>query len=305
LHGLRRIHQVGIGTNFFMYEITNELNEQGFSINPSTFFLKRNDGNNNFNTLDFYVIHIILQKAKIAVDNVTYELPAGSIVFIGPSKDVSVHDGYDQEEAVYVIAFSLSFYDRSITDGLLLNSELFFNCESDLVISPASLPTAEIKKLIIDRLNLYKSKNNLGFYIATAHNCVEALLLDGLLHVEENQSNKDNYKKFTSFDVVKRFRALLQKNFKSERKVSYYADKLYVTPRRLTKMTEEILGKSAKQLIIEKVVNESSILLQHSAQTVSEIAYTLGFNDEGNFSNFIKTHTLKSPKEIRQQSKVI
>ena len=70
-------------------------------------------------------------------------------------------------------------------------------------------------------------------------------------------------------------------------------------------MTEEILGKSAKQLIIEKVVNESCILLQHSAQTVSEIAYTLGFNDEGNFSNFIKTHTLKSPKEIRQQSKVI
>jgi len=300
LHGLRRIHQVGIGTNFFMYEITNELNEQGFSINPSTFFLERNDGNNNFNTLDFYVIHIILQEAKIAVNNVTYELPAGSLVFIGPSKDVSVHDGYDQEEAVYVIAFSLSFYDRSIIDGLLLNSELFFNFESDLVISPASLPTAEIKKLIIDRLNLYKSKNNLGFYIATAHNCVEALLLDGLLHVEENQSNKDNYKKFTSFDVVNRFRALLQKNFKSERKVSYYADKLYVTPRRLTKMTEEILGKSAKQLIIEKVVNESSILLQHSAHTVSEIAYTLGFNDEGNFSNFIKTHTLKSPKEIRE-----
>src|SRR5690554_1048488 len=157
-----------------MYEITNELKEQGFSINPSAFFLKRNDGNNNFNTLDFYVIHIILQKAKITVNNVTYELPAGSLVFIGPGKEIFVHDGYDQEEAVYVIAFSLSFYDRSITDGVLLNSELFFNCEADVVISPASLPTAEIKKLIIDRLNLFKSKSNTGFYIATAHNCVRS-----------------------------------------------------------------------------------------------------------------------------------
>src|SRR5690554_7184780 len=44
-----------------------------------------------------------------------------------------------------------------------------------------------------------------------------------------------------------KFRILLQKNFKKERSVTFYAEQLHISPRRLTDMCEEVLRKSAKR----------------------------------------------------------
>lgn len=285
-----------------MYKTTNDLNIDGFSINSAHFLLERNNKIRDFEQVDFFQIHIVMKKTEITVETRKYNLSAGDLVFIGPSKRFSVGKEYLNKDHVYVVAFSSSFFEKSVNDSTLLNSELFFSPSSYIHITKASIPTEEIQKLIIDRLNLYKEKNNKGFYIATAHNCVEALLLDGLFYVEETHIGDEELKRFTSFDIINRFRILLQKNYKKERTVSFYAEELCVTPRRLTEMAESVFGKSAKQMIIEKIVSESTRMLKYSGSTISEIAYELGFSDEGNFSTFIKKHTLKSPKELRGNS---
>lgn len=66
-------------------------------------------------------------------------------------------------------------------------------------------------------------------------------------------------------------------------------------------MTESVFGKSAKQVIIDKMVGEGSRMLKNSNKTISEIAYDLGFNDEANFSTFIKKPTNKNPRMIREE----
>ena len=64
-------------------------------------------------------------------------------------------------------------------------------------------------------------------------------------------------------------------------------------------MTEYVLGKTAKHIIIEKLINECKKSLSFSGNNISEIAYDLGFSNEGNFSNFIKKHTGKNPSEMK------
>ena len=64
-------------------------------------------------------------------------------------------------------------------------------------------------------------------------------------------------------------------------------------------MTEYVLGKSAKHVIIEKLIAESKKMLSYTNYTISQIAYELGFSDEGNFTNFFKKHTKKNPSEMR------
>ncbi len=118
--------------------------------------------------------------------------------------------------------------------------------------------------------------------------------------MDESACIENDTRKFTYLDTVNRFRVLLQKNYQNEKQVSFYADLLNITPRRLSDMTESVLGKSAKQVIIDKMVNESIRMLKHTHLTVAEIAYKLGFNDEANFSTFIKKHTLKSPRALRE-----
>src|SRR5690606_38445366 len=195
------------------------------------------------------------------------------------------------------IAFSSSFYEKSAKDSFILNSYLFFNSDADVFIAPSLATTDEIKKLIENRLMLYNGKEK-GLYIAVAHNCAEILLLDGLLAVQD-QVEKPLKANFTYIEKVNRFRVLLQKHFKEQKGVTFYSDRLGVSAQRLSVMTDMVLGKGAKKLIVEKLVTESEKMLKYSASTVSEIAMEMGFADEGNFSAFVKKHTCRTPSEIR------
>lgn len=282
-----------------MYQITEELDAAGFSINNVEKLVARNNGKFNFNTLEYFVIYIALSDSCILVDGRQVCTKANHMAYIAPFKDV-VYDSGSKEDIV--IAFSSSFYERSAKDSFILNSDLFFNSQHDVFTAPTIGNGAEIKKLIVNRLGLYRQKE-MGLYIAVAHNCVEILLLDGLLGVQ-NQLIKPEKINFSYIDVVNRFRVLLQKHFKAEKGVSFYSEKLGVSSQRLSVMTELVLGKGAKKIIVQKVTDEAVKMLQNSVLNISEIAMDLGFADEGNFSAFIKKHYNKTPSEIRDTNQV-
>jgi len=52
-------------------------------------------------------------------------------------------------------------------------------------------------------------------------------------------------------------------------------------------------------LLAERILQEAKILLKHSAWTVSEIAYSLGFTEVTHFNNFFKKHVQLSPLKFR------
>lgn len=278
-----------------MCQITEELEAVGFSINTLKALVGSNNGNFKFNTLEYFVIYIALNGSGIVVDGCDVQIKANHIAYIAPFKDI-VCSSESQEDII--IAFSSSFYERSAKDSFILNSDLFFNSHYDVFTSPTIGNINEIKKLIVNRLGLYRQKE-MGLYIAVAHNCVEILLLDGLLGIQ-NQLEKPKKINFSYIDVVNRFRVMLQKHFKTEKGVSFYSDKLGVSSQRLSVMTEMVLGKGAKKVIVQKVTDEAVKMLQNSSLNISEISMDLGFADEGNFSAFIKKHHHKTPSEIRE-----
>ena len=53
------------------------------------------------------------------------------------------------------------------------------------------------------------------------------------------------------------------------------------------------------QIIVERILQESKILLKHSAWSVSEIAYALGFTEVTHFNNFFKKQVQLSPLKFR------
>jgi len=85
----------------------------------------------------------------------------------------------------------------------------------------------------------------------------------------------------------------------SLRTASDYAQQLHVHVNHLNRAVKEITEKTTTQLIAERLVQEAKILLKHSAWTVSEIAYTLGFKETTHFNNFFKKHVSISPLQFR------
>ncbi|RKT02045.1 helix-turn-helix domain-containing protein [Chryseobacterium defluvii] len=276
-----------------MYTITDQLKDIGFSINPLDYIIKRNNGNRQFNTSNYFCILIVLQDLDVLVENVFHTIKAGNIVFIGPHKNIIFGERKGPE--IYIIAFSSCFYERSTKDSLFLNSQLFFNYNSDIFVAPF-LNKDEKKVVLMERMENYQLKDK-NLYVAAAHNAIERLMLDAFLHIPAEETKKDY--NFEYLYYVNKFKILLQRDYKKAKKVSYYASELNITSRKLTEMTEYISGKTAKQIIIEKLINEFEKAINFSNHTISEISYELGFSDEGNFSNFIKKHAGKYPSEMK------
>lgn len=79
-----------------------------------------------------------------------------------------------------------------------------------------------------------------------------------------------------------------------------YAERLAVHVNHLNKVLKENTGKTTTDLITSRIVQESKILLKQTDWNVSEIAYSLGFEEVAHFSNFFKKQTALTPLAFRE-----
>jgi AraC-like DNA-binding protein len=78
-----------------------------------------------------------------------------------------------------------------------------------------------------------------------------------------------------------------------------FADRLAVHVNHLNKVLKENTGKTTTDLISSRIVQEAKILLKQTDWNVSEIAYSLGFDEIAHFSNFFKKQTSLAPMGFR------
>jgi AraC family transcriptional regulator, transcriptional activator of pobA len=83
------------------------------------------------------------------------------------------------------------------------------------------------------------------------------------------------------------------------RSASEFANQLNIHVNHLNRALKETTQKTTSQIVADRILQESKILLRHSAWSVSEIAYALGFTEVTHFNNFFKKHVNLSPLKFR------
>ena len=83
------------------------------------------------------------------------------------------------------------------------------------------------------------------------------------------------------------------------RSASEFANQLNIHVNHLNRAVKETTQKTTTEIIAGRILQEAKILLKHSAWTVSEIAYALGFTEVTHFNNFFKKHVQLSPLKFR------
>ena len=78
-----------------------------------------------------------------------------------------------------------------------------------------------------------------------------------------------------------------------------YATALNVHVNHLNKVLKDTIGKTTSEIVSSRINQEAKILLKQTNWNVSEIAYSLGFDEVAHFSNFFKKHTGASPNIFR------
>ena len=104
-----------------------------------------------------------------------------------------------------------------------------------------------------------------------------------------------------SYALVVRYRDLIERHFRDERRCEFYADRLGVTPARLNAACRSRLGATASGLLHDRIVTEAKRCLIYTAMSVAEIGYALGFDDPAYFSRFIAKRTGLPPGRLREE----
>ncbi|MBF0596119.1 helix-turn-helix domain-containing protein [Faecalibacter rhinopitheci] len=100
-------------------------------------------------------------------------------------------------------------------------------------------------------------------------------------------------------ELGKQFILLVGTHFRESREVQFYADKLFVSRKHLTKVITEVLKKTPKTIISEAVVLEAKVLLKNPNFTISEVANLLNFIDLSIFNKFFKKMTGYNPTDYK------
>ncbi len=98
---------------------------------------------------------------------------------------------------------------------------------------------------------------------------------------------------------VRFFEQLINQKFKELKAVKDFADIMHITPNYLNAICTKAVGKTAGQMIRERVILEAKRLLLHSSISVCELAYHLGYEDCSYFIRLFKKEVGTTPEYFR------
>ena len=128
-------------------------------------------------------------------------------------------------------------------------------------------------------------------------------LLAGLLYnieyIAKNKGQSESSPLTHQNDIFQRFISLVNTYSKTERNVSFYADKLCLTPRYLNTVIRQASQQTVMDWINQSIILEAKVLLKHSNRLVYQISDELNFPNPSFFSKFFKRMTGMTPHEYQ------
>ena len=100
--------------------------------------------------------------------------------------------------------------------------------------------------------------------------------------------------------LYEQFIALVSQHHNKERGMAFYADRMHITPKYLSKIVKQASGRSGPDWIDAFVVLEAKNLLKYTDKPVKEIVWQLNFPNPSVFNKFFKKHTSLTPSEYRK-----
>lgn len=234
--------------------------------------------------------------ARFTLDMREIVLPAKSISVLLPGHLIESYSTSDDFKG-----FMITSSQRNFESFLPVMSKLFL-CSMFYRDNPViELDDRELENQILFHDLL---QNKLNEELDTFNRLVVNRLVEGIFCETCNIFFKRLNMNFSarcnrSETLFYRFIVDIESNFKTERSVSFYAEKLCVTPKHLSSVIKEISGRTASECIDLYVVSEIKRLLATTDMNIQEISCSLNFANQSFFGKYFKTHTGYSPREYR------
>lgn len=278
------------------------------TLNPLVSVIDLNKATSSVDLIRFnygiYALYLKLEKAcDIKYGRQTYDYQEGTIVCFAPGQTAETNPTTDK---VQVNAHGILFHPdllRETSLGKNIKKYTFFSYE----VNEALHLSEEERSIVMDCLKIIRMELEHGVDKHSKTLLVNhiELLLNYCMRFYERQFITRGK---TNRDVLTRFENLLDEYFESTLAeqdglptVKYFADKLCLSSNYFGDMFKKETGKSPQEYIQEKVIELAKERISGTADTVSQIAYSLGFQYPQHFCRLFKKRVGYTPSEYRAQ----
>lgn len=146
--------------------------------------------------------------------------------------------------------------------------------------------------------------HNNGFELKRGNSCI--IRKTELFHLKEESPDlmvMIGGEKITSQynQTMQGFIALLENgDFRREKEVGYYADKLFVTPKYLSEASKNVSGFAANHWITQYTVTALARELRNKSKTFTEISDEFGFSSHAYFTRYVQKYLGTTPTDFRE-----
>lgn len=178
------------------------------------------------------------------------------------------------------------------------------------IFKSGGYPVFEISEEEAEEIGLIftKIKKEIASNYEYKYDLLRNYLLELIHYGQKLQPAKASHQdRNASARIISLFIELLERQFPIEspnqklnlRSAKEYAERLAIHVNHLNKVLKENTGKTTTEIISSRIIQEAKILLKQTDWNISEIAYTLGFEEVAHFSNFFKKQTSLAPLTFR------
>ena len=235
-------------------------------------------------------------KAQYSIDTREQTVKPGDLLFISERHIVDNYMASPDFECLCIMV-STEFYHGFIQNVKNVSSLLLFSMNNPVVsLTPREIQVYSnyyqtIREKMSDREHHYRT------------DLVKALLLamfydmSNVIWRVEQQGTKSQ----TRADVIfANFIRLLEQHFRQERRVSWYAEQLCITPKYLSEIVKQVSKRTPNEWIDNYVILEIRVLLKNSTKSIKEIAEELQFPNQSFLGKYFKEHIGVSPSQYRK-----
>jgi AraC-like DNA-binding protein len=225
------------------------------------------------------------------IDTHTYAVEPGYIFLMRPGQ---VHvwklsadiDGY-------TIFHTKEFYNQNFTHDRI-GQFLFFQAGNFPLIILSGITREKIELLFQYIITEYESERKMRLQkICSLSDVLYIELSDVYVQQKRQRNPTDNQQ-----EKISQLEDLIDRNYKSLKFPKEYAELMNMSQKHLNRIVKLNLNKTISALISDRVVLEAKRMLLHSSSSISQIAFELGYIENGYFFRLFKNKTGQTPTEF-------
>lgn len=230
---------------------------------------------------------------QVFINNKIYHFKSNDMVIFLPDQVIQYIDNKNIK-SIRAIVFERTLFDNVFPNDMRgrLFTETFMH--PIISLSPKELQAIDRYYALIMDILQYETHQ---YREKTIQHLTAALFYSYFIH-RHNQSIVEQSR---TNHIFNQFLELLRKHYKTETQVSFYADKLCLTPKYLSRIVKMKSGQLASEWIDNFLIMEAKLLLANTDLTISQISEELNFSNTSSFGKFFKKKFQLTPTEYRKK----